>query len=183
MRERHDPGAEVTLRDGSVVQVRPVRTNDAAAVRCLFQQLSETSRWLRFFSDCVNLDCAVAWATDIDGYRRDGLLVLAGDNGPIVAHAGFERDERHPDRAEFAIVIADSYQGRGLGAILLARLVDVADRAGVRTFVGEVLPDNYRMLRMLSRSGLEVSFHRAPGVVLVEIPTSHHRQADMVSAA
>jgi RimJ/RimL family protein N-acetyltransferase len=183
MRERHDRAAEVTLRDGSVVHIRPVRTNDAAAVRCLFQRLSETSRWLRFFSGCINLDCTVAWATDIDRYRRDGLLALAGDNGPVVAHAGFERDDRHPDRAEFAIVIADSYQGRGLGAILLARLADVADRAGVRTLVGEVLPNNYQMLRMLSHSGLEVNFHRTSGAILAEIPTSHHRQADMVSAA
>lgn len=183
MRDRRDRAAEVTLRDGSIVHVRPIRTDDAIAVRCLLQRLSDTSRWLRFFSGCPNLDWVVGWATDIDHDRRDGLVAIADDSGQVIAHTGFERDDRQPDRAEFAMVIADDYQGRGLGTILLRRLADAADRAGVRTLTGEVLGDNHRMLRMLYHSGLGVSFRGTGGVVAVEVPTSLHRGADTVRAA
>jgi RimJ/RimL family protein N-acetyltransferase len=183
MRDLRDRAAEVTLRDGSIVRVCPVRADDAVAVRCLLQRLSDTSRWLRFFSGCPNLDFVVGWATDVDHDRRDGLVAIADGSGQVIAHAGFERDDRRPDRAEFAMVIADGYQGRGLGAILLGRLADMADRAGVRTFTGEVLGDNHRMLRMLCHSGFGVSFRGTGGVVLVELPTSLHRDADTVRAA
>ncbi|HZD01623.1 MAG TPA: GNAT family N-acetyltransferase [Actinomycetes bacterium] len=183
VRDPPDRAAEVILRDGSTVRVRPVRADDAAAVGCLFQGLSETSKWLRLFSACFDLDRVVGWATEVDHNRRDGLVAIAGDNGKVIAHAGFQRDDRRPDRAEFAIVIADGYQGRGLGTILLGRLAEMADRAGVRTFIGEVLADNHRMLRMLCHSGFGVSFRRTRGVVLVELPTSLGRGAGTITAA
>lgn len=110
---RSDRAAEVTLRDGSRVQRRAVRADDAAAVRCLFQGLSETSRRLRWFSACPSLDCVVAWATRVDHDRRCGLVAVAGDNGQLIAHAGFERDDQHPDRAEFAMVIATTSRVAG----------------------------------------------------------------------
>jgi GNAT superfamily N-acetyltransferase len=180
---RGDRATEVTLRDGSTIQVRPVRADDAAAVRCLFQGLSETARRLRWFSACPSLDCAVAWATRVDHDRRCGLVAIVAGNGQFIAHAGFERDDQHPDCAEFAMVIADGFQGRGLGAILLGRLAEVADRARVATLTGEVLADNQPMLRMLRHSGFPVSFRRASGVVLVELPTSPARAAATVLAA
>jgi GNAT superfamily N-acetyltransferase len=81
------------------------------------------------------------------------------------------------------MLIADGYQGRGLGTILLGRLAEAADRAGVARLTGEVLADNYRMLRMLRSSGFPVSFRRTSGVVLVELPTSLARGAGTVRAA
>ena len=110
-----DPAANITLRDGVIVQLRPVRAGDAAAVCCLLQQLSPTSKRLRFFSACPDLHKAIGWATEVDGDRL-GLVAIAADTGQLIAHAGAERDLRHPDHAEFALVIADRYQGRGLGA-------------------------------------------------------------------
>ncbi len=183
MPSRCDCAGEVALRDGSTVRVRSVRAEDAAAVRCLFQGLSETSRWLRWFSACPSLDCVVAWATRVDHARRCGLVATVAGNERLIAHAGFERDDQHPDRAEFAMVVADDFQGRGLGAILLGRLAEVADRAGVATLTGEVLADNQPMLRMLRHSGFPVSFRRTSGVVLVELPTSLTRGAGTVQAA
>lgn len=179
---RGDRAAEVTLRDGSRVRLRPVRADDAAAVGCLFQGLSETSRRLRWFSACPSLDCVIGWATRVDHDRRDGLVAIAGASGRLIAHAGFERDDQHPERAEFAMVIADDFQGRGLGPILLDRLAEAADRAGVATLVGEVLADNQRMLSMLRHLGFPVSFRRTSGVILVELPTSPAR-AGKVQAA
>lgn len=134
-------------------------------------------------SACPNLDCVVGWATKVDDDRRCGLVAIVSDSGQVIAHAGFERDDQCPDRAEFATVIADGYQGRGLGTILLGRLAEAADRAGVARLTGEVLADNYRMLRMLCHSGFPVSFRRTCGVVLVEVPTSLDRGAGTVRAA
>jgi hypothetical protein len=54
----------------------------------------------------------VDWATEVDNDRRLGLVAIAADSGQLIAHAGVERDPRQPDRAEFAVVIADPYQGR-----------------------------------------------------------------------
>ena len=183
MHSARDPAAEVTLRDGLRVYLRPVRADDAAAVRCLFQGLSERSTWLRFFSTCPSLAMVVGWATEVDGDRRLGLVAVAADSGQLIAHAGLERDPRQPDRAEFALVIADRYQGRGLGRVLLGRLVEAADRVGIRWLTGEVLADNHRMLNLLRHSGYVVRPRLRAGVVLVELPTSPSPGAGLIPAA
>jgi RimJ/RimL family protein N-acetyltransferase len=183
MRSTADPAAEVTLRDGVPVHLRPVRADDAAAICRLFQGLSETSRWRRFFSACPDLDKVVGWATEVDNDHRLGLVAIAADSGQVIAHAGLERDPRQPDRAEFALAIADRYQGRGLGSILLGQLAEAAHRAGIQWLTGEVLADNHRMLNLLRRSGCSVGLRLSAGVVLVEVPTSPSPGAGLVPAA
>jgi GNAT superfamily N-acetyltransferase len=136
------PGVEITLPDGLTVLLRSVRAEDAAAVRCLFQGLSERSTWLRFFTVCPRLDRVVGWASEDDNDRL-GLVAIAGGTGQLIAHAGLERDHRQPDRAEFALVVADRYQGRGLGRVLLGRLVEAAQRVGIQWLTAEVLAENH----------------------------------------
>ena len=178
-----DPAAAVRLRDGVMVQLRRVRADDAAAIRCLFQGLSETSRWLRFFTVCPRLDRVVDWATETDNNRRLGLVAIAADTGQLIAHAGLERDPGQPDRAEFAVVIADRYQGRGLGRLLLGRLVEAARQVGIGWLTGEVLANNHRMLNLVRNSGWAVRLRLRCGVVLVELPTWSSPNAGMVPAA
>lgn len=179
-----DPAAAaIRLRDGSTVHLRPVRAEDAAAVRCLFQGLSETSRWLRFFTVCPRLDRVIDWATKVDNDRRLGLVAITADTGQLIAHAGLERDPRQPDRAEFALAIADGYQGRGLGRLLLGRLVEAARQAGLRWLTGEVLANNHRMLNLLRHSGWAVRLRPSYGVVLVEVSTWSSPDSGMVPAA
>jgi RimJ/RimL family protein N-acetyltransferase len=178
-----DPAVEITLPDGMTVLLRPVRAEDAAAVRCLFHGLSERSTWLRFFTVCPSLDTVVAWASDVDNHRRLGLVALAADTGRLIAHAGLERDHRQPDRAEFALVVADRYQDRGLGRLLLGRLVEAAQRVGIGWLTAEVLAENHRMLNLLRRSEYPVSLRLSYGVVLAELPTSPSPGAGLVPAA
>ena len=178
-----DPAAAVRLRDGSTVNLRPVRAEDAAAVRGLFQGLSETSRWLRFFTVCPRLDRVVDWATKVDNDRRLGLVAITADTGQLIAHAGLERDPRQPDRAEFAVAIADGYQGHGLGRLLLGRLVEAARQAGIGWLTGEVLANNHRMLNLLRHSGWAVRLRPSCGVVLVEVSTWSSPDCGMVPAA
>ena len=167
-----DPAVEVTLADGVRVLLRPVRAEDAAAIKALFQRLSERSTWLRFFTLCPRLDRVVDWATEINNHRRLGLVGLAADTGQLIAHAGLERDPHQPDRAEFALVVADRYQGRGLGRVLLGRLIKAAQRVGIGWLTAEVLAENHRMLNLLRSSEYPVSLRLSSGVVLAELPTS-----------
>jgi RimJ/RimL family protein N-acetyltransferase len=177
-----DPVVEVTLADGMRVLLRPVRVEDAAAIRCLFQGLSERSTWLRFFSLCFRLDRVAGWATEVDNHHRLGVVAVAADSGQLIAHAGLERDHRQPDRAEFALVVADPYQGRGLGRVLLGRLIETAQRVGIRWLTAEVLAENHRMLNLLRRSEYPVSLRLSSGVVLAELATSPS-EAGLVPAA
>jgi acetate---CoA ligase (ADP-forming) len=163
--------ADVALRDGSTVHVRPVRLSDAPAVERLLKGLSDRSRWLRFFSGFPNLPEAVEWATEVDFDRRYGLVATAGD-GRVVGHAGFERQPDHPERAEVAMEIADAMQGKGLGTILLGQLTEAANEIGVQVLDAEVLPENHQMVRVFRDSGFPVRTHALPGVLLVEFPTS-----------
>jgi acetate---CoA ligase (ADP-forming) len=163
--------ADVVLRDGSTVHVRPVRADDAPAVRAFFERLSPESTSLRFFSGFPDLDSAVRWATEVDYRRRYGLVATGGE-GAVLAHAGWERQPDRPDRAEVAFAIADAMQGKGLGTILLGQLAEAADQAGVTALAAEVLPRNHRMVRVFRDSGFPVTTSVVPGVVLVELPTS-----------
>jgi GNAT superfamily N-acetyltransferase len=178
-----DPAVEITLPGGVTVLFRPVRVEDAAAVRCLFQGLSERSTWLRFFTVCPRLDIVAGWASEVDNDRRLGLVACAADTGQLIAHAGLERDRRQPDRAEFALVVADSYQGRGLGRVLLDRLVEAANCIGIGWLTAEVLAENHRMLNLLRSSEYPVSLHLSDGVVLAELPTSPSLGTGLVPAA
>jgi acetate---CoA ligase (ADP-forming) len=164
--------ADVVLRDGSTVHVRPVTAEDAPAVRAFFEHLSPKSIGLRFFSGFPDLDRAVRWATDVEDQHRYGLVATSSNDGRVVAHAGWERDPDRPERAEVAFAIADATQHNGLGTILLSQLTQAANQAGVAVLNAEVLPQNHRMLHMFRDSGFPLTTRTLPGVILVELPTS-----------
>ena len=162
--------ADVVLRDGTSVHVRPVRATDAPAVRAFFEHLSPTSITLRFFSSFPDLDRAVRWATEVDQHRY-GLIATDADDR-VVAHAGWETDPDRPQRAEVAFAIAEAMQHNGLGTILLGQLIEAADQAGVAVLSAEVLPQNHHMLHVFRDSGFPLTTRTLPGVVLVELTTS-----------
>jgi acetyl coenzyme A synthetase (ADP forming)-like protein len=162
--------ADVVLRDGSTVHVRPVREGDEAAVLEFLGGLSEESRWLRFFSGFPNLEQAARWAVDVDYRDRFGLVVTAGADGRIVGHAAYARTE--PDRAEIAFAVADAFQGRGLATILLGHLAEAAQGSGIVVFTADVLLQNHRMIEVFRESGFHVEMRSEPGLITVEIPTS-----------
>ena len=163
--------ADVVLRDGSTVHVRPVRAEDAPAVRAFLEDLSPKSIALRFFSRFPDLDRAVRWATKADQHRY-GLIATTSADRRVVAHAGWERDPDRPERAEVAFAIADAMQHNGLGTILLGQLTEAAAQAGVAVLNAEVLPQNHRMLHVFRDSGFPLTTRTIPGVVLVELATS-----------
>jgi acetate---CoA ligase (ADP-forming) len=164
--------ADVVLRDGTTVRVRPASPVDAAGIRLLFDRLSPDSRYLRFFSAAVDTALVVHWAADVDQVRKDGLVAVTGTPERIIGHAGWGRDPERPDRAEVALVLDDEFQGRGLGTILLGQLAEGARARGVEVFTAEVLPGNYRMIQVFRDSGFDARIRSVPGVMLVEFPTT-----------
>ncbi len=70
------------------------------------------------------------------------------------------------------MAIADAWQGRGLGTILLGQLAEAAEQDGVTQFAAEMLPHNHRMVQVFRDSGFPVTLRSLPGVLLAELPTS-----------
>ena len=166
------PQHDVVLRDGSTVRVRPVQPDDESRMLAFLRGLSERSRRFRFCGTVGNeiLMQAVKRQVNIDPRRDFGIVALEGHDDTIVGHA--EYLVVAPGTAELSFTIADAYQGRGLGTILLGELARVASEAGVGTFRAVVMPDNYPMLSVFRESGFRVSIDAAPGEIRVTFPTA-----------
>jgi acetyl coenzyme A synthetase (ADP forming)-like protein len=162
--------ADVALRDGSTVRVRPVRAGDKPALRALLDRLSEDSRWLRFFTAGADLDRKADWAADMGGGRGFGVVATLGTPERIVGHAAYVRETS--DRAEIAFEVEEEMHGLGIGTILLAHLAEAAARDGIRTFTATVHPSNHRMARVLRDSGFPVEVTTRPGELHFELPAS-----------
>jgi acetate---CoA ligase (ADP-forming) len=160
--------ADVAVRDGSTVHVRPVTPSDQGAVLDFLQGLSPQSRYFRFFSSAVALDRAAAAAVDVDYRTRYALIVTAGPGSAVVGHAIYIKDDHR--RAEVAFAIADQYQGRGLGTILLAHLAEHAVESGITVLEARVLAENHRMVGVFRESGFPVTMRSEPGEIVVEFP-------------
>jgi acetate---CoA ligase (ADP-forming) len=159
----------VVLRDGLTVTVRPIRGEDAAALALFYKDLSLESRIFRFFAAVANADASIQRMVNVDYTSSYGLVAVAGAKSLIVGHAMYVQIA--PRRAEMALAIADTYQGRGLGTILLGQLAEAAAAVDVDTFEAVVRPENHRMLQMLRESGFPVHVRSEPGEVHADLPT------------
>jgi len=156
--------SEVVLRDGSTVHVRGTGPDDAELVRELIEGLSPDARWMRFLGYGGGL-ARVSERLTADGV---GLVALAGTPARAVAHACFMPDG--PQRAEVAFEVADAWQGRGIGSVLLAHLAQLAEERGIETLTAVVHPSNHRMLQVFRDSGFAVDVRAEPGALYVELP-------------
>jgi len=160
------------LRDGSTLHVRPVDSDDEVALLQFLRGLSDESRTQRYFSGTP--DAFLKRAAEIESHadftQRVGLVATTGSPEQIVGHAEFVVLDG--DRAEVAFTVADAYQGRGLGTILLAQLAEAAAAAGIKVFEACVLPANHRMVAMFRDSGYPIEVRVRPGELIVAFPTS-----------
>lgn len=147
--------SDVTLRDGSVLHVRPIRPEDAELERAFVAGLSEETRFFRFFYRLQELTPGMlARFTQID-YDREMALIALHDIGETKAIVGVARYITNPDResAEFAVTTADEWHGRGVGRMLMKRLLAVAKQRGLKRLEGAVLRANHNMLRFTAALG------------------------------
>jgi acetyltransferase len=149
----------LTLRDGRLVRVRSIRPADASMDRAFFEGLSEHSRYMRFMQHLAELTPRlVQQFTQIDDTREMALVALveASGNETIVGIARYVAETEQGESAEFAIVIADAWQGHGLGRALMELLIEGARRRGLRTLVGSLLAVNTRMRALTTALGFVV---------------------------
>jgi acyl-CoA synthetase (NDP forming)/GNAT superfamily N-acetyltransferase len=163
------PPAQVVLRDGSTVCVRPVETTDREGLLSFLEGMSIESRWLRFFTAGADLHGTAKWAAEAASRHGVGLVATTGDPPTIVAHAAYEPLDG--DRAEVAFEVADALRGHGLGTILMAHLAAVARGDGVSQLVADVLPENRRMLEVFREAGFPTEVTPTPNGLGIELST------------
>ncbi|HTG13716.1 MAG TPA: GNAT family N-acetyltransferase [Blastocatellia bacterium] len=163
---------DVVLRDGSTVKVRPLEPQDEQRLLDFFRLLSEESRWLRFFSFVKDklLAAEAHREATVDYVRTFGLIALTGGEERVVGHALYSA--LGDDRADAAFAVADDYQGRGLGTILVGQLAQVAAANGIQVFEADVLASNHKMLGVFRRSGFPIKVTVTTGQLHVVFPTS-----------
>jgi RimJ/RimL family protein N-acetyltransferase len=156
----------ITLCDGTEVIIRHIRPEDAARLQALFARLSPESIFFRFLGLRKELpDKEAEQLAGVDQQSRMAFVATVQQNGQeIVAVARYAAiPETWPLEAEAAIVVQDSYQGRGLGTILMGRLATYARTQGIHAFRATVHQGNARIMRFIQRSGLPTRSRVEPG--------------------
>jgi acetyl coenzyme A synthetase (ADP forming)-like protein len=179
--------ADVALRDGSTIHIRPVTAEDEPAMLAFLEGLDPGSRMFRFFSGGTDLEAAARLMLDVDYTQRYGLVAVRGASDEVVAHGNYFGVA--PGQAEIAFAIARGLQGLGLGTLLLAHLAEVAQDNGISVFTAEVMPENHRMIEVFRESGFPAEMSSRPGTIHVELPTSlsdeavaHFEDRDRIAA-
>jgi acyl-CoA synthetase (NDP forming)/RimJ/RimL family protein N-acetyltransferase len=156
------------LADGSTIQIRQARPEDADAVREMHEKLSPDNSYFRFFT--LSPGAAEREAQRVcrpPGADHVALLALLG--GQLVGVASFEVTAR-PGRAEIAFAVSDDMHGRGVATLLLEHLVSLGRQRNMSAFEAETMPDNYAMQQVFRDAGLPVERHFADGVVELTFP-------------
>src|SRR5262244_1641806 len=144
---------KISLRDGSVVSIRPILPDDAPRLQEFHGRLSGDTAYQRFFAIVKRLtpDWARVLAT-VDYRRRLALVVeTPGSSGPELIAVGRYDALDEPDTVEVAFVVQDSWQNRGLGTMLFDAILCAAAARSYRRFRAYVLADNRRMLDLITR--------------------------------
>lgn len=162
----------VTLADGTPVTIRPIRPGDAGLVRDFFGRLSDESRYNRFMDTLRELTPRmVSHFTEVD-HDSHLALIAVSETGGKETEIAVARYVVSADRlaCEFAIVVGDEWQRKGLGKRLMQALIAAARAAGVRLMHGDVLATNARMLRFVTPLGFSARRDAAdPRVMRVEL--------------
>jgi acyl-CoA hydrolase/RimJ/RimL family protein N-acetyltransferase len=157
---------EIELHDGSTVTLRPTRTSDAAAMQELFYRLSDDDVQTRFFQKLTSLtDTAAQHLCSVD-YEEE--MAFAAVVGPVeherIVGASTYYLSPASGLAEVAYMVDPEWQGRGLGAILHAGLVQYARAHGARGLKADVLTSNRRMMRVFERGSHSLEIRTEAGV-------------------
>lgn len=162
----------VRLGGGQRVVIRPVLPQDADLTSAFFRNLSSPSRYDRFMTPMRELPPGlVERFTHVDHADHVALVaeVFVAGRETVIAEARYVRTDA--DAAEFAVSVAEAWQGQGLASLMLRKLACRATTAGVRRLVGETLASNVRMLSLARKAGFRVAASPdVAGVMLLEKP-------------
>ncbi len=162
--------SECKMKDGGEVTIRPIRPEDEPLMVKFHESLSERTVYQRYLH-MMKLSQRVAHERltricFID-YDREMALVAIHE-GNIVGVSRLRKIHGTKD-AEFAVIISDDYQGRGIGTELVRRLMEYARNEGVGRVIADVLPDNLVMQRISEKLGFQIKRSLDEPVVKVEL--------------
>jgi GNAT superfamily N-acetyltransferase len=153
---------------GKRVWLRLLEPDDAALIRKFYWRLSPDTVYRRFLSPVVPpADRLVARLVDVDHHHRDALIGLDEDGIVGIARYGVDPSG---SSYEVAVVVADEWQGKGLGRLLLRRLAHIARLRGISSFHATMLGDNSRVHALVRSVTPRAKMHYASGYVEAEIP-------------
>lgn len=148
------------LKDGHSVYVRAIRPDDKETILAGISQFSEASVYKRFHGPKQGLtEQELKFMTEIDYLHHVALVVALKENGQVIGGGRYiSYDESLPPRsAELAFAVVDSFQGLGVGSIVLKHLIIIAREVGVGIFEADVLVENSAMIRVFEKSGLAMT--------------------------
>ncbi|MFI0928952.1 GNAT family N-acetyltransferase [Streptomyces sp. NPDC021012] len=151
--------ADVVLRDGGTARIRPITADDADRLVSFYEQVSDESKYYRFFAPYPRLSAKdVHRFTHHDFVDRVGLAATVG--GEFIATVRYDRIDARglpasapADEAEVAFLVQDAHQGRGVASALLEHIAAVARERDIRRFAAEVLPANTKMIKVFTDAG------------------------------
>ncbi|MBP2048438.1 acyl-CoA synthetase (NDP forming)/GNAT superfamily N-acetyltransferase [Streptomyces griseochromogenes] len=166
--------ADVVLRDGGTARIRPITVDDADRLISFYEQVSDESKYYRFFAPYPRLSAKdVHRFTHHDFVDRVGLAATIG--GEFIATVRYDRigadglpASAPADEAEVAFLVQDAHQGRGVASALLEHIAAVARERGIRRFAAEVLPANTKMIKVFTDAGYTQQRSFEDGVVRLE---------------
>ena len=150
-RDLADPEQGVTLRNGASVRVRAIRPDDEPRLMALCRRLSPRTVYQRFFSFRRLLPEEAHALANVDDRRRMAVVaeVDDGQEPELIGVARYGPSDE--GTADIGLVVADAWQGLGLGSLLLEEILRAGEQRGIHQFSADVLTDNRRALSLLAR--------------------------------
>ncbi|NWG10529.1 bifunctional acetate--CoA ligase family protein/GNAT family N-acetyltransferase [Candidatus Bathyarchaeota archaeon] len=148
--------AQWELKDGTRVVLRPIRPEDESLLDGLFKSLSEETMRFRFFQIIKNMSHeTLNRYCNLDYDREVAVVAELNDKSKII---GVGRVILEPGRncGEFAVVVGDQWQGRGLGSKLVDYTIDIGRDMGLETMYGYISTNNSKMINLCTRKGFEL---------------------------
>jgi len=156
-----------TTRDNVTYRIRPICDEDAPRERAFIMGLSPESRYTRMmYTMCEPSSDLVDRFVHVDYHHNMAFVAVVGqgDDERIIGVARYAADEE--GGSEFAVVIADEWQARGVAATLSHLLFDYARSEGIRTLYAKILATNHRMIEFARWLGMSIRFMPEDPMVL-----------------
>jgi len=151
----------IEVKGGREVLVRPARLTDEQPLQDLFYRLSNDSGYKRFLRyEPRHPHADVQHLVDLD-YENNMALVITVQEGDLTEYIGMARYDVDPATrlADIAFLVRDDWHGKGLGRILMQRMIEIAKDRGLAGFTAEVLATNKPMMLVFYNSGLRLETH------------------------
>ena len=153
---------QVTLRDGAALTIRPIGPADRDLEKAFVRKLSDYSRYYRFMQPIRELTPSMLEHFTHPDYDQEMALIALSTRDGKDDEIGVARYVKYPDgrQCEFALAIADAWQGKGVGTALMQELIAIARSVGLESMEGFVLTTNQPMLKLVKFLGFSSEINK-----------------------